>query len=185
MRRKTAPNPLRQDQSGFTLPEVSIVLVVMGILVAIAIPMWWGVVEGRKVDSATNQVASDLRLAHTSATNRLVDARIRFDSGGAPISCDGVTADYCLIQGAAETPRSLEDDVRLNSPNLLPAGGVSAVEFSPDGSAAAIGTLGTVPGIIDNCPASTPAGQRLQVRADGSHAHCITFNTETSRVRID
>jgi Tfp pilus assembly protein FimT len=89
------------------LPELSIAIAVMGVLAAIAIPTWWGVVEGREVDSATNQVASDLKLAHTSATNRLVDAQIRFDSGGAPVSCGAsVTADYCLVQGAAETPRS-------------------------------------------------------------------------------
>lgn len=32
---------------------------------------WFGTVESRRVDSAANQLAADLRQAHSSATNRL------------------------------------------------------------------------------------------------------------------
>lgn len=173
-----------KGEAGFTLPEVMIVIVIMGILFGIASSTWFGVIESRKVDSATNQVASDLRLAHTSATNRLVDAQIRFDSGGASITCNSVAADYCLVRGAAERPRSFEDNVVMSVPNLLPVGGVSGIEFSPDGSASAIGTLNL--SAADNCPASTPTGfPRLQVTVDGNPAHCVTFNEATSRIKID
>ncbi|MDP9437348.1 MAG: GspH/FimT family pseudopilin [Actinomycetota bacterium] len=60
-------------ERGFTLPEVLITIVLMGILFGIASSTWFGVVEGRRVDSAANQIASDLRLAHTQASNRLAD----------------------------------------------------------------------------------------------------------------
>lgn len=171
-------------EGGFTLSEVMIVIVIMGILFGIATSTWFGVIESRKVDSGTNQVASDLRLAHTSATNRLVTTRIRFDSSGASITCNSVSADYCLVRGGVETARSFEDDVVLSSPNLLPVGGVSAIEFNPDGSAEAIGNLNL--SAPDDCPASTPSGgTRLQVTVDGNPLHCVTFNEATARVKID
>lgn len=173
-----------EGEQGFTLPEVIVTILILGILLGIATSSWFGVVESRAVDSATNQAASDLRLAHTAATNRLAVASIRFDGSGAPITCNGRTADYCLVRGTTENPRSFEDDAMLRAPNLLPVGGVVGIEFSSDGSASAIGTLNL--GASDNCPASTPTGvPRLQVTVDGDPAHCLTFNEATSRIKID
>jgi prepilin-type N-terminal cleavage/methylation domain-containing protein len=185
------PRRYLTSEGGFTLPELMITIVIMGILFGIATSSWFGVIESRAVDSATNQLVSDLRLAHTSATNRLGTAQIRFSStGDASFTCGGTPADYCLVRpvaggGTESTARNFEDDVLLNSPNLLPVGGLSAVEFSADGSASPIGTLGTVPDVADNCPTSTPTGPRLQVTVDGDSAHCVTFNEATSRIRID
>ena len=68
-----------EDERGFTLIEVMVIIIIMGIVFAIASSTWFGVVESRRVDSATNQLAADLRLAHTSATNRLVDASGKSD----------------------------------------------------------------------------------------------------------
>ena len=54
-----------EDERGFTLVEVMIVIILMGIVFAIASSSWFGAAESRRVDSATNQLAADLRLAHT------------------------------------------------------------------------------------------------------------------------
>src|SRR5215217_1622563 len=48
-----------------------VTIIIMGIVFAIASSTWFGLAESRRVDSATNQVVADLRLAHTQATNRL------------------------------------------------------------------------------------------------------------------
>src|SRR5215207_8715181 len=64
----------REDERGFTLVEVMITIVIMGIVLAIASSTWFKMVESRRVDSATNQVVADLRLAHTQATNHLTDS---------------------------------------------------------------------------------------------------------------
>lgn len=181
---------IRRDERGFTLPEVMITIVIMGIVFAIASSTWQGTIESRHVDSATNQVASDLRLAHSNATNRLATAQIQFSSTGAAVNCGATTADYCLVRptaggGTESLPRNFEGNALLNSPNLLPVGGVSTVELSPNGSASSPGALG-VTGITDNCPASTPTGvHRLQIAVDGNPTHCVTFNTATSRIKID
>src|SRR5215203_7381175 len=63
-----------EDERGFTLLEVLVTIVIMGIVLAIATSSWFKAVESRRVDSATNQVVADLRLAHTQATNRLIDS---------------------------------------------------------------------------------------------------------------
>jgi prepilin-type N-terminal cleavage/methylation domain-containing protein len=65
-----------RDERGFTLPELMVVIAILGILIAIAVAVWLGVLEQRRVDAAANQLASDLRLAHTSATNQLTDWRV-------------------------------------------------------------------------------------------------------------
>src|SRR5215208_5773412 len=60
-----------EDERGFTLGELLITIVIMGIVFAIASSSWFKMAESRRVDSATNQVAADLRQAHSRATNRL------------------------------------------------------------------------------------------------------------------
>ena len=74
--RRTTEISLRRDESGFTLPELLVVIAILGILLAIGIIIWLGLLESRRVDAATNQLAADIRLAHTSATNQLTDWRI-------------------------------------------------------------------------------------------------------------
>lgn len=51
-------------------------IAILGILLAIAVSTWLGILERRRVDAATNQLVADLRLAHTSATNQLTDWRV-------------------------------------------------------------------------------------------------------------
>src|SRR5829696_682687 len=63
-----------KDERGFTLIEVMVTITLMLIVFGIASSTWFKVAESRRVDSATNQVVADLRLAHTQATNRLTDS---------------------------------------------------------------------------------------------------------------
>jgi len=74
------PEPLR-DERGFTLPEVLTTVAILGILIAIVMALWNSVIESRRVDAAANQLASDLRLAHTKATNQLTDWRVIYEVG--------------------------------------------------------------------------------------------------------
>src|SRR5829696_4254469 len=63
-----------EDERGFSIVELVVVITLMGIVFVIAFSTWRGTIESRKVDSATNQVAADLRQAHSQATNRLADS---------------------------------------------------------------------------------------------------------------
>ena len=91
----------RQSERGFTLPEVLVVIAILGILIAIAIIIWLGVLEARRVDAATNQLKADMRLAHTSAANQLTDWRVVLVPDNADED-DG--PDYHLVKLAAPYP---------------------------------------------------------------------------------
>ena len=143
-----------QGERGFTLPEVMIVIVLMGIVFAIASSSWFGMVESRRVDSATNQMVSELRLAHTSATNRLTNWRVELDPN---------TGNYRRgPSGGTLSARSLEEGTEF-PPTL----GVVAVVFKPDGTAQITGT-----------------GNIKVAAEDGAPCHEIEVNTVTSRIKV-
>ena len=127
-----------ERDNGFTLPEVLIVIVLLALVFAIATSTWFGVVESRRVDSATNQMVSDLRLAHTRATNRLANWRIELDPG---------TRNYRIgPSGGTLSTRSLPEGTKLTT-------AVSIVEFKPDGEAQLTGSGEITVAADDNDPA--------------------------------
>ncbi len=67
---------LRKEERGFTLPELVTTIVILGILVAIGVIIFLAILERWRVETATDQLVSDLRLAHSSATNQLTDWRV-------------------------------------------------------------------------------------------------------------
>lgn len=192
---------LRRGERGFTLPEVLIVIVIMGILFAIASSTWNGVTESRKVDSAANQLAADLRLAHTSATNQLTDWRLVFRPDGEPVEgCSD--ADYCMVRvtdaGTENSPRTLPEGAHISGTNIVPdssgedgvlddiaalltgpseAGVTSTIRFSSEGSAKA------------QVSSFDPGDEPMPIIEIGSENDAtnrsVELNTETSRVQLD
>jgi prepilin-type N-terminal cleavage/methylation domain-containing protein len=175
-----------KDEEGFTLPEVMIVIVLMGILFGIASSTWFGVVESRRVDAATNQVLSDLRLAHTSSTNRLTEYRVAYVPGG-QINCAGFTdADYCMLQQTGgsyqQKARYLPERTEISSTNLgidstivtlLGSADARTVRFSADGAAESGGGL--------------VSGSDIRVTVasdDGAPCNVLDVNPATARVKV-
>ena len=60
----------RRHQAGFTLIEVIMVTVVIGIMAAIAIPSFMGFTDSSNVTSATNDLVSAFNLARSEAVTR-------------------------------------------------------------------------------------------------------------------
>jgi prepilin-type N-terminal cleavage/methylation domain-containing protein len=151
-----------QSERGFTLVEVITTIIIMGILAAIAMSVWWPVVEGRRVDSATNQVVSDLRRAHTSSTTRLEDWRVEMDADAAT---PPDTPDYRI--GPDGDPTLLSSRSLPERTEFPPALGVSAIVFEANGEATITG-----------------AGNISVASDDGSPCHEIEVNPITSRIEV-
>lgn len=106
-----------RDERGFTLQEVLVTIAIMGILIAIAIIIWLGLLERRRVDAATNQLVADLRLAHSSATNQLTDWRVVLD----PEKTGDNVPDYRMVKLEAPYPATTTPVVAENTPRTFPA----------------------------------------------------------------
>src|SRR5215211_511365 len=140
-----------------------VTIVIMGIVFAISSSFWFKMAESRRVDSATNQVVADLRLAHTQATNRLTDSSFIVPS-----------ADSSTYQvGQVGPPEDLEtrnlpgDDQGTPKTKILVA---TTITFHAEGGAE-----------ID------PAGDITVTTTDddpNDPCHKININLVTSRVKV-
>jgi type IV fimbrial biogenesis protein FimT len=146
----------------------------MGIVFAIASSTWFGVAESRRVDSATNQLAADLRLAHTSATNRLEDWQVVLAADSSTYAIGPTDeAEDCPDDEPADNYlcRNLDDDTYVDE---VVVDTTATIVFESDGSA-------TLP---DDASLVTFTVSP----ADGNPAyatHDIQINAATSRIQID
>ena len=153
-----------QSEQGFTLVEVLATILIMAIVFAIASSTWFGLVENRRVEGATNQMVSELRRAHSSATNRLENWQV-----DPIVNTRGYRIGPCTFPCEAPLPssstlRSLEEGTLFKPP-----GSVARVVFEPNGDAQITGA----------------GNERIQVAAeDGSPCHEIEINEATSRIRV-
>jgi prepilin-type N-terminal cleavage/methylation domain-containing protein len=155
------------DERGFTLSEVIVTIIAMGVLFAIASSTWFGVVDSRRVDSATGKLAADLRQAHSKAINRLQPQTVTLTTGSSQYTMTGVA-----------NPVDLDEDPDANMVVVNP--GVT-VAFCPNGSA-------EIPPAAPACSAA-PSGvpTTITVRssaADTNNTNTIQINPVTSRIRV-
>lgn len=167
----------RGSEKGFTLPEVLVTILILGILAGIAIPSLWSVVEGRRVDSATNQMVGDLRLAHSKASSRLTSHRIEIPPTPPAIPTD---PDYQIGPSGSLETRFLPDRTEIYTGSI-------EIAFCPDGTAEAPPIGAVCPGgtatpspLIDPTPTTT-----ITVGSDdGGPSTVIEVNKVTSRVVV-
>lgn len=186
---------LWRHERGFTLPEVLTAIAILGIILAIAVMIWLGILERRRVDAAANQVAADLRLAHTSATNQLTDWRVVL----APEKADeSAGPDYYLVKlnapypatsppsAAERIPRTLPANVKIRNHNAaLNDNQAASWWVSPVSSGSAPDPTRTSEFNSDGAMAFYAGSSgSVCVTVDGDPERKITVQSATSRVKI-
>lgn len=182
---------IREDEQGFTLPEVLTTIAILGILIAIAIIIWLGLLEQRRVDAATNQLVSDLRLAHTRAANQLTDWRVVLVPEK---SEEGQGPDYHMVRLKAPYPGSAPEVDKTTS-RTFPAN-VKVVNIAGALDAATVSGWDRPPSVIGttrtlefNSDGTMRFYQAVSgstcITVDGNPQNRVTVLAATSRVKVE
>ncbi len=179
----------RDAEAGATLPELLVALAILGILIAIAVIVWLGILERRRVDAATNQLIADMRLAHTSATNQLTDWRIVLIPEAADED-DG--PDYHLVRLQAPYPSGGPPVVTESTPRTFPGNvKVNNIAGTLDVAGARWSVAPSVPGRTRTIEFNTDGAMRFYgavsgstcVTVDGEPENRVVVTAATSRVK--
>ncbi len=74
-------------QSGFTLMELMIIITIIAVLAAIAVPNFLGWLPKYRLKSAVDELFSNLNLAKMTAVRNGQDCKVLFDADGYTIEC--------------------------------------------------------------------------------------------------
>ena len=88
-----------RSQSGFTLIEVLVVIIIIGVLSAIAAPGWLAFINNRRISTMRGQVADSLRKAQTDAKTTRTMRAVVFDVRATKINSPQMAVVRCSSTG--------------------------------------------------------------------------------------
>ncbi|MEL6439454.1 MAG: prepilin-type N-terminal cleavage/methylation domain-containing protein [Cyanobacteria bacterium J06621_8] len=112
------PYPVRKPEKGFTLIEIIVVTIIVGIIGAIAIPSFFALLNRNRVNQAIGEIEGALREAQNRATRNGRSCQISINAATNTISNTGAN-DTCLL-----TTRNINTDFTLatSRPNITFSG---------------------------------------------------------------
>ena len=135
----------QNTQKGFTLIELLITVVILGILVGIAAPSMFSILESRKLKGAAEKAFADFQFVKTEAIKRNTPVRLDFTGFGsgndwcygfkvnADCDCtvtDSTQSDFCEIDGVKKVVNQDDYDGSVTLANVsVPFAGFAS--FNP------------------------------------------------------
>ena len=126
------------NKSGFTLMELILVLVVMGILAAIAIPTFMGLLPAMRLNGAARQVMGDLMNARMEAVKQNNEFRVFF---GSPSANQYQVLDDDDNNGTASTGEEITTKNIQDNYNDVTFSSTGNPIFYPKGTATSLATI--------------------------------------------
>ncbi len=124
---------MRKINKGITLLELLVVISIVGILAAFALPAFDNQIKNSRLKSAANQLLSAYGIARSEAINRNVQTRIDGDSSGWNVSTVATAGPPAVASEVLNT-FDLDTSGITWSPSTLPTITYNATGFRPFGS---------------------------------------------------
>ena len=134
---------LATASAGFTLLELVVVLVMVGILVAIAAPSWFGFLSTRQLSAAQERVHQVMRDAQSTAKLRHVNWQASFRETGGQLQW-ATHAATTLPADAIWNDLDANVQIDIAETTLYQTNGVRRVQFDRRGALTAYGNLGRI-----------------------------------------
>jgi prepilin-type N-terminal cleavage/methylation domain-containing protein len=125
-------NRSKSNSDGFTLIEMLVVIVMVGILMAIAAPSWLGFMSARRVNAANDQVLQAIRQAQAEALRTKQSQTVSFNVTANPPTITAFGATTVLGEGALKPNMVAMSIPRgTTSPNCTTG---NCIEFNGNGN---------------------------------------------------
>ncbi len=108
------------SESGFSLVELAVIVVIMGVFAAIAAPSWDALVTRQRIRSVNNQVLQALQTAQAEARRTKQDIEVTFNNtAGVPAYTIGDQSEQLLNLNGEIKEGQLQLSVQANNDNSI------------------------------------------------------------------